>query len=381
MSLDVIREHMSKVMSTKIDSLISKATIIEPKMSASQVISRLSNADVFDAFCMQKNSTWTINIRDLLQSKDISRMQVEPLLHPLHSLSINNTVADAVNIMAHNRARAAPVIQDADIIGAIEAKSILKLMAELDNKWITANQFFTANPIVVDIATPLSSARRIMINNRIDHLPVINKDKVSHVLTSYHVLQTILPPEKVGRRDIGSKKIRKLESPIGNLGTSRMAACSPLDDLDSVLSSMLHANTTFCLVSLRTGLQGIITYRDILNLLVTKEKSTIPLFIVGMPREDNANLITTKFTKVLDRLSKVYHDIQEARVYVKKIHGGGSRHNYEVSTVILTPIKSYIFTQNGFDLSKVFDEISGRILRNLSKRAKKRYKLSIRKMV
>ncbi len=380
MSLDVIREHMSQIMNTKIDSLISKATIIDPSMDASRVINKLSNADVFDAFCRQKNSTWTVNIRDLLQSKDISRMRVEPLLHPLPSLSKNNTVADAVNIMAHNRTRAAPVVQDADIIGTVEAKSILELIAELDNKWITANQFFTANPIVVDIETPLSTARRIMVNNRIDHLPVINKDKISHVLTSYHVLHTILPPERVGRRDIGSKKIRKLESPIGNLGTSRMTTCSPLDDLSSVLSSMLHANTTFCLVSLRTGLQGIITYRDVLNLLVTKEKSTVPLFIVGMPREDNTNLITTKFTKVLDRLSKVYPDIQEARVYVKKVHGGG-RHNYEVSTVILTPIKSYIFTRNGFDLSKVFDEISGRILRNLAKRTKKRYKLSIRKMM
>jgi CBS domain-containing protein len=220
-----------------------------------------------------------------------------------------------------------------------------------------------------------------MTSKRIDHLPIINKDTVSHVLTSYHVLQTILPDERVGKRDIGSRMIRGLESPVGNLGTSRMPNCSPLDDLTDVLSAMLHANTTFCLVSLRTGLQGIITYRDILNLLVTKEKSIIPFFIIGMPKEDNTVILTDKFKKVIERLSKVYTDVQEARVYVKKIHGGGSRYNYEVSTVILTPIKRYIFSRSGFDLSKVFDEISGRILRNLSKRAKKRNKLSIRKMM
>jgi hypothetical protein len=100
-----------------------------------------------------------------------------------------------------------------------------------------------------------------------------------------------------------------------------------------------------------------------------------------LQQKKKAQYHCSKFTKVLDRLSKVYPDIQEARVYVKKIHGGGSRYNYEVSTVILTPIKRYIFTRNGFDLSKVFDEISGRILRNLAKRAKKRYKFSIRKMM
>ncbi len=220
-----------------------------------------------------------------------------------------------------------------------------------------------------------------MVSKRIDHLPVIHKDKVSQVLTSYHLLQMILPAERVGKRDIGSKKIRGLESGVGNLGTNRMASCSPLDNLNQVIDSMLHANTTFCLVLLRDGLQGIITYRDILNLLVTRQKSTVPLFIVGMPKEDNANIISSKFTKVLDRLARVYPDIQEARVYVKKVHGTGSRYNYEVSTVILTPIKRYIFARNGYDLSKIFDEISGRILRNLAKRAKNRYKFSIRKMM
>jgi CBS domain-containing protein len=381
MNLDIIHEHLQQIMKTKTSSIIAKPTTIDPSMTLSQVISRLSNSDVFDAFYRHKNSTLTVNIRDLLQSKNITHMNVDQLLHPIQSLSENDTIEDAVNIITHNRTRAAPVVKDDEIIGAVKAKDILKLVSELDNRWIKANQFFTPNPIVIDKQTPLSTARRIMTSKRIDHLPIINKDTVSHVLTSYHVLQTILPDERVGKRDIGSRMIRGLESPVGNLGTSRMPNCSPLDDLTDVLSAMLHANTTFCLVSLRTGLQGIITYRDILNLLVTKEKSIIPFFIIGMPKEDNTVILTDKFKKVIERLSKVYTDVQEARVYVKKIHGGGSRYNYEVSTVILTPIKRYIFSRSGFDLSKVFDEISGRILRNLSKRAKKRNKLSIRKMM
>jgi ribosome-associated translation inhibitor RaiA len=142
---------------------------------------------------------------------------------------------------------------------------------------------------------------------------------------------------------------------------------------------MLHANTTFCLVTLRNGLQGIITYRDILNLLVTREKSTVPLFIVGMPDQDNAGIITKKFTKAIDRLAKVYPDIQEARVNVKKVHGSESRYNYEVSTLILTPTTRNSFSTTNYDLSKAFDEISSILLRQLSKRAKRRYKFSIRK--
>lgn len=380
MSLDVIYDHFKEVIDTKIDSLRSDAVLIEPSQTLSNVIGIISKHNTFDVFCTEKGVTLNTNIRDLLLAKDITGMKIRPFLHPVPSLKKGDTVEKAVNILTHNRIRAAPIVQDGQITGVVHAKEILKLISKLDNKWIYANQIFTPNPYVIDKKTTLSTARKIMTTKRVDHLPVVDGDKVLQVLTSHHILQTILPLEKIGRRDYGSKKILKLQSSVGNLGTNRMTNCAPLADLNEVVDSMLHADTTFCLVSLRDSLQGIITYRDILNLLTTKMKSTIPLFIIGMPKEDNANIITQKFTKVLDRLQKVYPDVQEAKVYVKKHHGTGSRYNYEASATIITPNQRYVFSREGYDLSKVFDEISQRLLRLLAKRAKKRYKLSIRKM-
>lgn len=380
MSLDVIHDHFSGIMDKKIDLLITKPVIIDPSSTVSHAISVLSQNGSFDAFCREKQATLCVNTRDLLLGKDIANMKVRPFLHAIPSLKKGDPIEKAVNILTHNRIRAVPVVENDNVVGVITAKDILKLVSELDNRWIKANQVFTSNPLVIDKTVPLSAARKIMTNKRLDHLPVVDGDKVLQVLTSYHLLQMLLPPERVGRKDIGSKKIHKLESQVGNLGTNRMASCVPLSDLSDVVDSMLHADTTFCLVILRDSLQGIITYRDILNLLSTKVKSTIPLFIVGMPKEDNANIITEKFTKTLDKLQKVYPDVQEAKVHVKKLHGVGSRFNYEVSTTIITPHQRYMFSRTGFDLSKVFDEISGRLLRLLAKRAKKRYRLSIRKL-
>jgi CBS domain-containing protein len=381
MSLDVIHDHFKDIMNKKIDSMISEPVIIDPSETLSKVIGAMSKQNTFDVFCREKDVTMNVNTRDLLLSKDIANMRVGPFLHAVSSLKKGDTVEKAVSILTHNRIKAAPVVQDGEITGVVQAKEILKLISTLDNKWIRANQIFTPNPIVVDKKTPLGAARKIMANKRLDHLPVVDGDKVLQVITSYHVLQTVLPPERVGRKDYGSKKTHTMESQIGNLGTNRMASCAPLDDLNEVVDSMLHADTTFCLVSLRDQLQGIITYRDVLNLLSTKLKSTIPMFIVGMPNDDNANIIAEKFKKILDKLQRVYPDVQEAKVYVKKHHGTGSRYNFEVSTMIITPHQQYFFSREGFDLSKVFDEISGRLMRLLPKRAKKRYKFSIRKMM
>ena len=378
MSLDVIHEHFSKIMEKKIDSLITKPVMIDPSSTVSHTINTLSQNGSFDAFCKEKQATLCVNIRDLLSGKDIFNMNVRPFLRAIPTLKKGDLIENAVNIITHNRIREAPVVDSEDVIGAVRAKDILKLVSELDNKWIKANQIFTPNPVVVDKTVPLSFAKKIMTNKRLDHLPVVDGDKVLQVLTSYHLLQTLLPPESTGRRDLGSKKLH--ESNVGNIGTNRLAVCGPHSDLGEIIDSMLHADTTFCLVTLRDSLQGIITYRDILNLLSTRVKSKIPLFIVGMPNEDNANIVTQKFTKTLDKLEKVYPDVQEAKVHVKKLHGVGSRFNYEVSTTIITPHQKFMFSRTGFDLSKVFDEISGRIMRLLSKRAKKRYRLSIRKI-
>ncbi|MDG7049805.1 MAG: CBS domain-containing protein [Nitrososphaerota archaeon] len=380
MSLDVIHDHFSGIMNKKIDSLISKAVLVDPASTVSEAIHIILHNNTFDAFYRENHVTLNVNTRDLLLGKDIVKMNVRSFLRPISSLQKGDTIEKAVNILTHNRIRSAPVVKDDQIIGVVSAKDILKLVSELDNKWIKANQIFTANPLVIENNTLLSTARMLMSSKRLDHLPVVKKDKIVQVLTSNHILHTIIPSERVGRGDIGSNKMNRLEVPVGNLGTNRMASCAPLDDLNHILDEMLHADTTFCLVSLWDNLQGIITYRDILNLLGTKVKSKVPLFIVGMPKDDNAGIIGEKFTKILDKLQRVYPDIQEAKVYVKKNHGTGSRYNFEVSTTIITPHQRYMFSRSGYDLSKAFDEISERLMRLLSKRAKKRYKLSIRKI-
>ena len=178
-------------------------------------------------------------------------------------------------------------------------------------------------------------------------------------------------------------KIRNLESKIGNIGSTRIPQCSPHDDLNSMLYAMLKADTTCCLVNLWNNLQGIITYRDILGLLAMQIESEIPLYIVGLPEDQkHVDLISTKFSNTLKRIRKVYSDIQEARITIKQQRTGGKKAGkYEVSIIITTPHHPpLIYKEVGFDLSKLIEILSQKLLRNLSKRAKRRNKTSIRKI-
>ena len=383
MITDTIYEHLKDVQSTKIKNLISKPTIIEPTENLSSVINKIARNKSYDVFCMQGKTTLSTNILSLLNAKNITSMKVEPFLSPVPYITSNDSIQKASHIMTHYRTREVPVVSKNKIIGVVTAKQILKLLSLQDNKWIKANLIYTQNPITITANESLSSAKKVMTGKKIDHLPVINKGKITQVLTSSHLLETIIPKEGLGRFSKGANRVHKLESRIGNIGSTRIPQCSPNDDLNEILKSMLKTDTTCCLVNLWDNLQGIITFRDILELLSTKLESQIPLFIVGMPEDQaNANLISSKFKKTLKRLQQTYSEIHEARVSIKKQRTGGRKEGtFEVTIMVTTSHHApLIYKSVGFDLSEVLEELSQKLLRNLSKRGKQRSKTSIRKM-
>lgn len=380
---NTIYEHLKDLYQTRVESFLEQPVTIEPQSTISQVISTLTKADSYDGFYLDGKTPKIINLRELLIGKDISDMKVESFLQAIPSLKPTDTLQKASNIMTHYRTRSVPVLDGTTFKGVITARKILELLSKKDNKWIKANLIFTKNPITIPSSNSLSSARKIMSTKRIDHLPVVNNGTIKQVLTSFHVVQGITPHESMGRRALGMEKIRNLESKIGNIGSTRIPQCTPQDDLNYILNAMLKTNTTCCLVNLWNNLQGIITYRDILSLLAMRIESEIPLYIVGLPEDQkNVDLISSKFSNTLKRIRNAYSDIQEARITIKQQRSGGKKAGkYDVSIIITTPHHSpLIYTEVGFDISKIIENLSQKLLRNLSKKAKRRNKASIRKI-
>ena len=383
MITDTIHEHLKDFQSTKVKNIITKPTIIEPTETLSSVINKITRNKAYDVFCIHGKTTLSTNILSLLNAKNITTMKVEPFLSPVPYISPNDSIQKASHIMTHYRTREVPVVTKNKIIGVVTAKQILKLLSLKDNKWIKANLIYTQNPITISSDESLSTAKRIMISKKIDHLPVISNDKIKQVLTSSHLIESIIPKESLGRFSKGANRIHKLESKIANTGSTRIPQCSPNDDLNKILKLMLKSDTTCCLVNLWDNLQGIITFKDVLGLLASKIETQIPLFIVGMPEDQkNSNLISSKFEKTLKRLQQTYSEIHEARVAIKKQRSGGKREGkFDVTIMISTSHHApLIYKSVGFDLGEVLEDLSQKLLRNLSKRAKQRSKISIRKM-
>lgn len=374
-------EYLKEIQKISVEKALHPPTIIEPSFSISKVIGMMSETDSYDVYCMKDGEVLTTNAREMLDVRDISTMKASSLLHRIRSLSKSDTIEKAATAMSHYRMRSFPVVNN-QIIGVVTAKSIVNLLAQQNLKWIRANSVLTPNPIVLSSRESLAKARKVMMTKRIDHIPILHKGKVERVLTSMHLLQALTPPQRIGSDQKGIDTLRRLESDIGNIGSTRVPQCNTNDSISTVMDTMLKTDTTCCLLTLWDNLHGIITYKDILGLLLTKIPSEVPLYIVGMPEDmENAEIVKTKFQKIISNLIKVYPEVEEARTSIKTIHNPISqRKHFEVSVKIFTPYKTHNYTELGWDLSQVFDALGRRIVRNLSKRSKRRWKTSIRKI-
>ena len=127
--------------------------------------------------------------------------------------------------------------------------------------------------------------------------------------------------------------------------------------------------STYCVIKSIDEVQGIITYRDIINLLGEKVEEEIPIFIIGL-RDDplDEELAKSKFTNLVKLLKKIYPDIEQARCRVKIREIQGARKRYEVDASIITTQSVASYVTVGWDLPKMFDQMSDSLKKRLAHR-------------
>ena len=384
----------------------------------SKIIGILKERNAYDIFIhLAGTAVIGINIRDILSARDISNTKPSIIGKRIPALTDKDNIGHAARIMSLYRLRALPVIEShhGDIIGQISARAIMKAMHDSDiigskRREITSaaaatatmgsadirsmidrttsSNIMTPNPTTITSKDKVSAAKGIMIRHRIDHLPVVEKRQqrgpvtLKGMLTSSHILHSaMLPSERIGRKSIGIEgKLTRLDLDISGIMDKNNVSMSKVDDsLYSVIDLMLNNNSTYTIVKSFDEIQGIITYRDVIALLGEHIEEEIPAFMVGLPDDPfDAELSKSKFTNLVKLLRRVSPEIEEARCRMKLRDIQGERKRYEVDVSIITPYRRYTYTNIGWDLAKMFDQMSDSLKNQLAHRRSRRQRESVR---
>lgn len=353
---------------------------VEPPVTAdagatvSKIIGLFLEKKVYDVFIPLANKVADINIRDVLSVRDITSARPSVMGKIIPSLSYENNIGHAARILSHYRLRALPVEKNGHLAGQITAKSIVKAINETGIQGVSASNVMTPNPVIASSHDKVTTARGIMTRRKIDHLPIVDDRKLSGILTSVHIVEAMLPSEKIGRKVLGiADERRRLDFPVSGIADKDVVTSDADDSLRSITGSIVDADSTYSIVKVGEEVQGIITYRDIVALLGERVEEGIPAFIIGLPDEPlEAELAKSKFANSVKYLQKMAPEIEEARCRMKLRDIQGERRRYEVDVNIITPYRRHTYTATGWDLAKLFDEMSDSLKKRLAHRQSKR---------
>jgi CBS domain-containing protein len=337
--------------------------VVEPNTTISKIISLMADKNVYDVFMPVGETLACINIRDLLDARDISSARPSVLGKIIPLISPDETIGHAARIMSYYRLRSLPIGKGGQLTGQISAKSLVKSIHEdLNGKSVNllGSSIMTANPIVIAANDKVSAARSLMKRKRIDHLPVANKNgKLSGMVTSSQIIQLMLRSEKIGRRALGTEKLNRLDMSISGIA-DRNVVTSKLDDpVHSIIGVMLNANSTYSILSRGEAIDGIVTYGDIVALLAEKIAEDLPAFMIGLPDDpSDAEHAKSKFSNIIRYLKNIEPEIEEARCKIKLHNLQAKRRRYEIDVSIITPYKRHTYADSGWDLAAMFDELS-----------------------
>lgn len=106
----------------------------------------------------------------------------------VRALEVRGTLGDVVATLADTSFRHLPVVQAGHLVGMISDRDIRRELGRCRRGDYPVSEMMTPDPFTVRPRTPLSEAVQVMIDKRIDSLPVTLCDELVGILTCRDVL-------------------------------------------------------------------------------------------------------------------------------------------------------------------------------------------------
>jgi len=356
-----------------VSELLTQPVVMSPTEQVRRAIGLLKKTKTYEIFVVEQNEVkGLITIRDVLKAENMVGSKVSSLITRIPHLSRNDDLGTAARVMTDNRVRSVPIVENGKLIGQITASSVCNRISQERKLNVNASAVMTSDPVFLSENDSIAKARTMMIQKNIDNLPVLRQREIAGVVTSDAIVFRMAPSESISPESITSEKQARLDVKVSGLMAEPVIS-TPDADVCQVIEQMGKRGTAYSLVALWGELQGIITYRDCVQLLAQPAEVSLPISIVGLPEDPfEAEAAKRKFETVVKRLSRSLPDLLEARSIIKTSERAGERHRYEVEVELITSRKTTSFGASGWSLPEVFDELSDRMKRVTTKKRERR---------
>jgi CBS domain-containing protein len=333
-------------------------------------------------FIPEKDKVGIVTIRDILTVSHPTTTKTSSIMKYPTSLSPTTSLGEASRILTDYRLRALPIMEGKELTGALTARKILEFLLEKGSLNLQVKSLTTGKLTTISKNDTVAKARNLMVDKKIDHLPVISDKKIAGIVTSNEIVFRLIPRERIG---IEMTSTRGAQKNLGYQASSIMETpltCQARDKASDALANMLRAGKTYNLVTVLGMVQSIVTPRDYINLLAEPKPIVeipvyiiglveIPVYIIGLPEDPfEAEVAKSKFLNSIGTLKRAFPEIEEARSVIKISESvkGKERRRYEVDIAMTTRKGVINYSHSGWELPSIYDELATRIKRLMTQR-------------
>lgn len=359
----------------KVKDVMSSTVIsVGSEEPVSKALSMMSASRVHQLAVIDKKSLFGMIELKAVITKDINpaEAKVANFVKKVPSLSENDELMEALELLLRSGMRALPVIEKGQVVGILSETDVLKNTKGMIGKDITLKQI-TTQCVYVDKYTKASKIQNLMFETNVSRIPVLENDTVVGVVGTLDLIK-VLEARTPGHR--GEKTTEKDTSE--KMKTSDITAeaimSTPvvLDSKTKVMDAIKHLQESEELI-VKNGDVGIVTPKDVLELLYEKDENSVPVQLIGLGDEDiefKAKM-DSLIQKSVKRYGKMVDRMEYMLIHVEKMHKQGPKQKYSIRIRMKAPMGFFVAHAWGWKpvdvLQEAFDILENEIMKKHGK--------------
>ncbi len=196
-----------------------------------------------------------------------SRLHVATAMtkNPL-TITPDASIKACAKLMVENRISSLPVVENDELVGIITTTDLLKVLKDDETP---IEPIYNKFVITVKPTDRLVHARKLMLDNRIGRVVVVEEGKVVGILSEKDIAKAFGVFKKLSDR-YQSSRVRNLI--VEDVMTQNVVTASPSERIKDVVSKMLEHDISGLPVLNNDELVGIITKTDLAKYIAEKEE-------------------------------------------------------------------------------------------------------------
>jgi len=276
----------------------------------------------------------------------------------------------AAKTFLENKTKAIPIFSGEELMGFLYEKDFVRNSDICLSESKKTTDDIASIPEVIEENESIGKARAIVKEKNVSRLPVVDKEGILvGIVDIVDFLKTVNPQEGVGRKDSIGDYVPEYKLSVTTIMNSKPLFVEGKISCNEAIKLMKKHNSSYILITKEKKPVGIITSKDILEMIASLEKKKgIYVQITGLEEIENSfdrDKIDDIIEEKIKKIGKIHKNIRYLFIHIKTHQKKGEQKLYSIRTRISTPVGLFVSKYSNWNSITAVEEVLDRLDRQI----------------